>query len=494
MNMEKTFSHFLNYLVRALFLIIIIWSMRYLYKNWDSPKLFSISLIISLGLFISVFAWALKKEVNKKNLFLIIFFVGLIIRLLWFFNIDSVPISDFGIMYNSGKDFINGSYYMFWGTHYFARFPHMSLTVMFFGLVQQLFSNPLNAIRLLNIVFSMSSMVAIYFIAMRIFQSQNKGIFAMLFAAFYPPMILYNNVFCSENLAMPILLLSILMFLKSLDDGIKWFIVSGLLLGLTHLFRPMGYIMIIGYAMYILIYYKQGLKEKMLVLSSLVISFITPLVLTSAVLIDLGIIGYPLWYGTEPPSVSILKGTNISSLGRWNTEDAEFFGKFDEDYEKIDVEAKRIIKERLTQTPVKELAIFFVNKYGRQWMTGDFSGASWAEAGLDDLENRHKYLPNLYSNQSGMILRLSEIGFIYFQIFHILLLALILIGFYWKNTAGNKKVDLFYILYCGFAFQNLITESQDRYAYIASWIFVLLSITAFRDKDIKDNRRDWDKI
>jgi len=80
--------------------------------------------------------------------------MGLIIRLLWFFNIDSVPISDFGLMYNSGKDLIDGSHYMFWGTHYFARFPHMSLTVMYFGFVQQLFSNPLGAIRLLNIVFS----------------------------------------------------------------------------------------------------------------------------------------------------------------------------------------------------------------------------------------------------------------------------------------------------------------------------------------------------
>ena len=486
MKMEKIFSHFLNYLVRALFPIITIWSMGYLYKNWDSPKLFSISLIISLGLLISVIAWALTKGVNKKNLFLIIFFIGLIIRLLWFFNINSVPISDFRLMYNSGKDFINGSFYMFWGTHYFARFPHMSLTVMFFGFMQQLFSDPLRAIRLLNIVFSMSNMVAIYFIAKRIFHNQNKSIFAMLLAAFYPPMILYNNVFCSENLAMPILLLSILMFLKSLDDGEKWFIVSGLLLGLTHLFRPMGYIMIIGYSMYILIYYKQRLKGKVLVLSSLVISFITPLVLTSVILINLEIIEYPLWHGTEPPSVSILKGTNISSLGRWNEEDAAVFGKFDEDYERVDVEAKRIIKERLTQTPVKELAIFFTNKYGAQWMTGDFSGASWAEAGLDDLENKHDYLPNLDSNQSGMIFRLSEIGFIYFQTFHILLLVLTFIGFYCRSTTGNKKIDLFYILFCGFAFQYLITESQDRYAYIASWIFVLLSMTAFRDEDINE--------
>ncbi|EGW39129.1 hypothetical protein DOT_2937 [Desulfosporosinus sp. OT] len=51
----------------------------------------------------------------------------------------------------------------------------------------------------------------------------------MLLAGIFPPMIYYNNVLASENLALPLLLLSVLFYLQEVNDQkIIPFLCSGL--------------------------------------------------------------------------------------------------------------------------------------------------------------------------------------------------------------------------------------------------------------------------
>ncbi|SFB48224.1 glycosyltransferase family 39 protein, partial [Clostridium frigidicarnis] len=343
------------------------------------------------------------------------------------------------------------------------------------------------------IILSMFNVVLLFFIAKEVFDDENKSIWVCLISALYLPMIAYNNVYCSENIAIPILLLSILTFFKVFNkNSSKKFLLiflSGVLLSITHLFRPIGYVMIIAYIMYIFIYLKDNIKTKVVMNLLVVSAFVIPLVGVSYTLIGLNITENPLWHGTEPPSISILKGTNIESEGRWNQDDAEVFDKYDRDYEKVDKAAKEVIKKRLTENSPKDLLKFYILKYVKQWYAGDFSGFCWSEAGLDEAYNKTDYLDMMGQDEGKMSIRLSKEGEFYSQLFYVTVVLLSYIGLYRNNNIKNHKIDIFYIIFCGISLQCLITESQDRYTYPFSWLFIILAMKAFSSNRINDSTR-----
>lgn len=488
------FSKFINYSLRVLFLMIVCGSIIPLFTKQHIKYISSKSIIITL-LFISLTVflicityYALKKEINNYILLVGILLVGLVLRVFWFLNIDSIPVGDFNRMFICAGEFLDGGTYMFKETAYMARFPHMSITVLYFALIRDLFVNSLVAIKIINIVLSMFNIVLLYLMAKEIFNNRKISIWALLLSALYPPMIIYNNVYCSENIAIPLFLTSIFLLIKTYNLKIKnkttfvSLILSGIFLGFTQLFRPIGYVGIIAYLMFIFIYFNQRIKSKFFMSCTITISFLIPYVFVSTLLINLNITENPLWKGTEPMSISILKGTNIDSGGRWNEEDSNVFYDNERDYEKVDNAAKEIIKERLTTTPLNHLIIFYSQKYINQWSKGDFGGAYWAENGLDEGYNKDEYLNMLGLSEGKIILRMSEDAFYYTQLFYVIILILSYIGLYRNIQIKNNIIYLLYIIYCGFSLQCLITESQDRYTYPAAWIFLLLAVTAFNYK------------
>ena len=212
-DLKKGFDTFLVWALRILILFIIGGTIVKSYL-FDEVTKFSLVLIVLsilsiLGIYISI-----KKDVNKVILMTFILIIALVVRLLWFYNIDSIPVGDFNRMFICAGDFLSGATYMFKGTAYMGRFPHMTITVLYFALIRNIFSNPLVAIKLINIIFSMINVVLLYFLGKEVFRSKEIGIGVMAFAAIFPPMIIYNNVFCSENMAIPLLIISVLMILK----------------------------------------------------------------------------------------------------------------------------------------------------------------------------------------------------------------------------------------------------------------------------------------
>ncbi|MGL5354402.1 MAG: glycosyltransferase family 39 protein [Clostridium sp.] len=489
------FNKFLNWSLKILFFIIVLGSVVGFvvikYLNWGKGNF-----IISIGFYLTAIIltfgiyYALKNKYKKSLIITGVIIIALTLRLLWFYNIDSIPVGDFNRMFVSAGEFLNGSRYMFEGTSYFARFPHMSVTVLYFALIRNIFDNPLEAIRFINIIFSMFNVIFLYFIAKEIFNDEDKSIWVLFLSAIYPPMIIYNNVYCSENMAIPLLLLSILMFLKSFNrktnimkTKLVFLLASGICLSIMQLFRPIGYVMIIAYIMYVCIYFKEKIRTKIIMNVVIIVGFIIPLAVVSYTLMFLDITENNLWKGTEPPSISILKGSNIKSLGRWNEEDAEVFDKYNGDYEKVDSAAKEIIKERLTQTPKIYLLGFYTLKYGSVWSQGDFGGTFWSENGLDEAYNKEEYLSIIGKSEGRMLIRLSVDGGGYIQSFYIIILILSYVGLYISKKDRNYKIDLLYIIFGGISLQCLITESQDRYTYPFAWIFIILAMTAFKSKN-----------
>lgn len=485
---DKKFSKFINLSLRFLLLFVIVASLISVDIKIDINIIGSIVLILfTIGAFFSV-QYLLKRNVAYSKIIIYLYILALIVRISWFWCIDSIPISDFNRMYICANDFLNGDTSMFKGTAYMARFPHMTINVLYFALIQWIFKNPLIAIRLINIFYSMMNVFLIYMVAKEVFNDKYKQVISLFIASLYPPMILYNNVYCSENIAMPLFILSVLVFLKSFKNGvnIKKMMCSAIILSIANLFRPIGYVVITAYILYSIVYFKEKIIKKLQICSAIILSFFIPFAIISYTLIALDITEHPLWHGTEPPTISMLKGTNIESNGRWNEEDSKVFGKFDGDYEKVDAEAKRIIKERLTKTPITKLVKFYVKKYSLQWSSGDFGGTCWSEAGLDEAYNKEDYLKIMGKEDGKILFRPSTQANLYIQVFYITLILLTYFALYKSKNRKNYKMDIFYILFCGFSLQCLITESQDRYTYIVSWLFIIFAAEMLENEPIKE--------
>lgn len=486
-NITYVFHRFLSLSLKVLFLIPLIGSVFYLFYLFlkdDNNLLLSIFCFFISIMLIGVTYYMLKNNYKNSLIITIILIAAFVIRFLWFYKIDCIPISDFNEMFASAEDFSQGATHMFKNYSYFARFPHMSITVLYFSLIIKVFSNPLIAIRFINIIFSMLNVILIFFISKEIFQSRKKSIWILLISSIYPPIISYNNVYCSENMAMPLLLLSILMFFKGMNKNkLLFFSISGLSISAMHLFRPLGYVMIIAYIMYIFIYFREKIKLKIIESLLVILMFVIPYVIVSYTLMALNITENPLWHPMEPLSVSILKSTNIESKGAWNEEDYNLVNKYYDDYDNLDKAAKETIKQRLTTTPKIELLCFYIFKYGKEWSIGDFGGIYWSQLELDEAHNL-----DIVGKEDGKEpINLIDNLRIYAQIFYITILILSYIGLYKNKKIKIFKIDFLYIMFCGLSLQCLLMEAQDRYTYPFSWIFIILAVTAFSENNISSN-------
>lgn len=406
--------------------------------------------------------YILRKDLQyKKKLFLILC-CGLALRVLWLLNVDSVPTSDFSVIYESAQEVLNGSTSMFWGTSYIARFPHLTIMVFYMALMIKVFpTNNLLMMKFINLGLSILTIYIIYLIVKEIFNSNKKGIYAAALATVFPPLVTYTGVFCTENIAIPLYLFSVYMFILVLrgKKNKYYLILSGLSLSLGNLFRMVAVIIIIAYAMYILIYSKDKIATKIRNIALYTIPYFILLFLVSFTLQNLKITEFPLWKGSEPKITNILKGTNIENHGRWNKEDASIVEKYNYDYEEITEASEEIIKERLTTTPPLKLIGFYIKKFALQWSVGDFEGTLWTKSDVPD---------------EDIIVDVSqEIP----QIIYTFMMILIFLGILnRKNNKETQEMNLFYIILYGYGFMYLITEEQGRYSYIVSWVFVILAI------------------
>lgn len=94
---------------------------------------------------IMIFSIAIElKLINNNNIdynrkVFIFLFIALCLRVLWLLNANSIPISDFKTMYESAGDLINGNTKIFKGISYLARFPHLTITVLYMTFIRIVF-------------------------------------------------------------------------------------------------------------------------------------------------------------------------------------------------------------------------------------------------------------------------------------------------------------------------------------------------------------------
>lgn len=423
-------------------------------------------IIIGVAIIFLCFFTIKNKKISNRWKLSIILFLGFILRGLWLLNINSSPTSDFRVIYEVAGSLLEGDVGAFWGNGYIARFPHLTIMSLYMSFMIKVFPvNNLIAMKIFNLLFGVLTIYLIYLLAKEIFNSKKLGLYAASLASFFPPLVTYVGIFCTENIAIPLYLLSTYLFILVVKKKkSKYYLVlSGIILSVGNLFRMVATIMIIAFAMYLIIYTKDKLFEKVRKVGLYLIPYLLVLFTVSTTLQGLGITEFPLWNGSEPKVTSILKGTNIERLGRWNEEDASIVNKYNYDYDKINEASKEIIIERLTTTNPIKLAGFYIIKFAMQWSIGDFEGA---------------YLSKLDIPEEAVRINVSLwlIELIYACIMILVFLGLIKRR---KNTE-DSEINLIYLMLCGYGVMYLVTEAQGRYSLIIAWAFIIFAIEGIR--------------
>lgn len=463
---NKVYKGFITFVIASLVVLMLVlvnasWNELVAYK-YKFGKIDIIFIILVMLLIIGVKSLQ-KYKIKTKYIFLSIFITGFLLRLAYAFSINSVPISDFAMMYETAGDVLRGDFSNLWGTGYIARFPHITVPVMYFAGIRAIFPEPLLAIKFFNVVASTFNILIIYLIAKEVFNNKIAQ-WGALITALFPPLILYTAIYTTENLAIPFFLLGIYLFILVVVGKKDWkfLLLASIMISIGNLFRMVGPIILVAFILYIIVSYQNSLKKKIISIMLVIIGFVVPLVSTSFTLHYSGVMEYQLWKGREPSITSILKGFNVEYAGRWNPDDAAIPEAYNFDYDKIEEVCKEKIFERITTTPKDQLFKFLLNKYTSQWSVGDFSGSYWAEHSIED---------------SDMLIKFSDNGIWFAQGFYVVLITLTYVGLANFNlTRKNKSISLFYYIFCGYGIFYLVSENQARYAFTVCWIFIILAL------------------
>lgn len=466
--MDKFSRGFTTFILTALKVLLTIATAVSIGTIFIAVKGFNLSVVILTVIVMAVLFVGYKtigKDINTRSKVFVILTCAFIVRLLWLLNVDSVPNSDFQTIYEAAGSFLEGDRSMFWGTSYIARFPHLTAMVLYMAVIRLIFpGSNLVVMKGINLILGVLTVYLIYLIIKELFNNKKYGLYGALAAAIFPPLVTYTGVFCTENIAIPFYLASIYLFLLVIKKNRNWalLILCGVSLSIGNLFRMVALVMIIAYSLYILIYSKDVILNKIRNIILIVLPYFAVLWLVSGVLQATKITEYPLWKGSEPSITNVLKGTHYESGGRWNPEDAALPEKYNFDYDTIEEKSKEIIIERLTTTPPLKLIGFYLKKFALQWNEGDLSGVFWTQLGADEASIK----VNVAGGGSGV-----------FQLIYVGVLTLVLIGaFNKKGNEENREINLFYLILCGYGATYLITESQARYSYIACWVLIILAI------------------
>lgn len=400
------------------------------------------------------------KKIDIKYILLI----ALLLRLIWVIIIPTKPFSDFGVMYNYAKDAALGKFYGFYGIGYFARFAHDSITVLYFSLFYHISDNPLIVVKLLNVLFQTTAVYYMYKLVFQLTKNETSAKVSAFLLTVFPPFVIYVSQTMSENMAMPFYIASVFYFFKGIEtkgkSSLKFYILCGLLLSAANMFRMVGTVFLVAYAMYLLLY--EGPKKFITKYPVIILAFGILFLIVSQSLVSSGVLERQLWNSREPAITSILKGTNIEHDGSYNDEDAALPIKLNNDSEKIKKEASKIIIKRLTTTPPLKLAAFYVKKLLLQWGCSDYGAVNWTVTADDN------------SLISSIIKKNMLVVYLFTSLIYCFILIRAAVLLIKSEKRISKEMYFFYITMTGFILLYLLTEMQPRYAFIAAWIFIVL--------------------
>lgn len=440
--------------------------------------------ITAFILFLITTAVILKKDISHRNFLIFLVVFALITRIAVVINIHNPQVSDFLTLYNISEDFLDGkleatsqSYVNTW---------IFQTPFIIYQSVLLLICNKIVFLELVNVGFSILSILLMYRIMNRVATKKPAQLFTLIYAIFLNP-IFYNNVLSNQHIFLFLVLLAFDLIFEEKIIKNKFVKVAtcAIILALANLMRPEAIVAVLAYLfflLYMLITKKEKIKDVFIKAIILVISFLLISRLPVMILEKTNVITE----ANEPSNLfKFVFGLDISSTGRWTREKYDKFFSF-EDKEEQKQWAVDQIKTSLTD---KRIIKLFYEKAKLFWNDFDFV---WS---LD-------YLSESGANVFGQTITLATIYEFVYKYDSFIWAIVVILSLIELLNIKNKSESKIYVLYLlgAFAIYSII-EIQPRYAFTyRPFVFIAAAcglnaiIKKLKDKKIDIKEKVVDSI
>jgi 4-amino-4-deoxy-L-arabinose transferase-like glycosyltransferase len=184
-----------------------------------------------------------KDKKSQQWLIIAILTTAFILRTAWVLSIPTQPISDFKEFDHLAVSIVDGKGYIGLDGKPTAYRPPGY--IFFLAGIYSLFGPNDFIARLVNILLGVLTCWLTYVLTIELFDKRTALIAALMIAAF-PSLIAWTNILAVENLFIPIIVGSLISFLKAVKlQNVRWswLILTGLLLGIGVLIRPAAFLL-----------------------------------------------------------------------------------------------------------------------------------------------------------------------------------------------------------------------------------------------------------
>ncbi|MDR1131173.1 MAG: glycosyltransferase family 39 protein, partial [Oscillospiraceae bacterium] len=357
---ERTIPRGFMLLMLAFFGSIVILSLIDLFT--ENTEDWFIAFALAAGLLLYGLAAHGLLRIRREGHFLaLLISLSLGIRLVWILTADTVPQSDFALMYNAALRAAQGDF-SFSADPYFVTWPYQMGFTLYQALVLRLTGSGILALKLMNCLVSAGTMLLVYKTGSRLL-SEGAGRLAGFLFSVYPPAFMMDSVLSNQQLAVFLFYLGFYLLLRR--ERARWpvYLLVGLLFALGQVIRPLAAVVLTCFALYQLLR-RLLTKEKGLLLNGALtlLTYFTAVTLISQLLIAGGLSPYGL--KNRDPLWKFVTGSNYAETGQYSAADAAYVSQFPLGEEREQAELQ-LIRAR-TADPVV-VGKLMLKKFARFW-------------------------------------------------------------------------------------------------------------------------------
>ena len=297
------------------------------YKYGDNPMwihenylLLVLTVILLLGIFMLVYRMSQKLNLySRRQVVLTLLYLSLVIQVLYILYLPAKQFADQNIVNQISLEMINGKYTAFQKKGYLYQYPNNIGITVLLNLIYRVFPNSLLVPKLLNVIFSSITTYLIF----RIYEEtcepkDGKGYGILLFAGFFLPMILLNNLVYNDIIATTFFA-GVVFESERYVRTKKWshLAIAGFCVVSGNFLRQVGIILLIAATIYLVINRVKIIKA----LAFFGIVFILcrlPMTAVNYYLVHTGKISESIGLNSIPIHMWINMGMNEKKFGYWD--------------------------------------------------------------------------------------------------------------------------------------------------------------------------------
>ncbi len=392
--------------------------------------------LVYISLAFLLVSYLVLKIKSEKAFLVILIAVAFLVRLIWILTVNTLPESDYELMYNAAIKGANGDF-TFSTNSYYSQWAYQMGFTLYQSLIISVFGEGTFVLKLMNCIISTGTTVLVYKIAESVF-NEKAGRAASILYSLYLPTVIVNSVLTNQVLAAFLFYLAFYLFLTNRRGRIYIYVVVGVLFAMGQFIRPLAMFVLPCFVIYELIKFIITKEKRRIIGTCLTLAaYFVLMAGVGNVLASNKISPYGL--ENREPYWKFVIGLNSETIGQYSDEDAAYVQKLALGEERNNAELA-MIKERTENK--QQLMLLMLNKYSIMWGTRD-STVYWS-ANAD--------APDLMKNVGR-----------YEQVMYIIAALMALIAAFALFRQRNIKLYFIMILILLYMAAHLLIEIQTRY-------------------------------